>query len=309
MQKKRWIGRIFSLVVSVVIIIIGYTIYQNYNFNEYIKAESTRGLSNFTRDAEVTYVDNVKSYKIENTDYNNAVFYKTIQVEPNTPYKVTCMIKTQNVETQNAYTDAGAHIGILGTTEKSSNVIGTTEWKKVEFLFNSKNRTEVTIQFGLGGYADECKGTAWFSDFSLEMGVADTSREWNFLCLLLQETDVNINGTELNFQLTTTDIEDMNLCMQRFASSLAEMSNYKMTVNYDMIQINTPITHLAHDEVNGYYLAPMDIENVLQEYVEQGKYDHIFVCFRTGDLNQQIEDENGDWIGLRGNGLSKYRVF
>ncbi len=309
MQKKRWIGRIFSLIVSIVIIIIGYTIYQNYNFNEYIKAESTRGLSNFTRDAEVTYVDNVKSYKIENTDYNNAVFYKTIQVEPNTPYKVSCMIKTQNVETKNAYTDAGAHIGILGTTEKSSNVIGTSDWTKVEFLFNSKNRTEVTIQFGLGGYADECKGTAWFSDFSLEMGVADTSREWNFLCLLLQETDVNINGTELNFQLTTTDIEDMSLCMQRFASSLAEMSNYKMTVNYDMIQINTPITHLAHDEVNGYYLAPTDIEEVLKEYVEQGKYDHIFVCFRTGDLNEKIQEEANDWIGLRGNGLSKYRIF
>ena len=309
MQKKRWIGRIFSLIVSIVIIIIGYTIYQNYNFNEYIKAESTRGLSNFTRDAEVTYVDNVKSYKIENTDYNNAVFYKTIQVEPNKPYKVSCMIKTQNVETKNAYTDAGAHIGILGTTEKSSNVIGTSDWTKVEFLFNSKNRTEVTIQFGLGGYADECKGTSWFSDFSLEMGVADTSREWNFLCLLLQETDVNINGTELNFQLTTTDIEDMSLCMQRFASSLAEMSNYKMTVNYDMIQINTPITHLAHDEVNGYYLAPTDIEEVLKEYVEQGKYDHIFVCFRTGDLNEKIQEEANDWIGLRGNGLSKYRIF
>ena len=149
MQKKRWIGRIFSLIVSIVIIIIGYTIYQNYNFNEYIKAESTRGLSNFTRDAEVTYANNVRSYKIENTDYNNAVFYKTIQVEPNTPYKVACMIKTQNVETKNAYTDAGAHIGILGTTEKSDNVIGTSDWTKVEFLFNSKNRTEVTIQFGL----------------------------------------------------------------------------------------------------------------------------------------------------------------
>ena len=141
------------------------------------------------------------------------------------------------------------------------------------------------------------------------MGVADTSREWNFLCLLLQETDVNINGTELNFQLTTTDIEDMSLCMQRFASSLAEMSNYKMAVNYDMIQINTPIRHLTHDEVNGYYLAPTDIEEVLKEYVEQGKYDHIFVCFRTGDLNEKIQEEANDWIGLRGNGLSKYRIF
>ena len=309
MQKKKWIGRIFSLMISIVIILIGYTIYQNYNFSEYIKAESTRGLCNFTRDAEITCVDNIRSYKIENTDYNNAVFYKTIQVEPNTAYKVRCKIKTQNVETKNVYTDAGAHIGILGTTEKSSNVVGTSDWTEAELLFNSKNRTEVTIQFGLGGYADECKGVAWFSDFSIEQGVIDTSNRWNFLCLLFQETKVKIDDKQLDFHLTATDIEDMSLCMQRFTNSLSEMSKHKIIADYDMIQIDTPITHLSQDEVNGYFLAPMDIEEVLKTYVEEGKYDHIFVCFRTGDLNQQIEEENGDWIGLRWNGLSKYRVF
>ena len=309
MQKKKWIGRIVSLVLSAIIILVGYTIYQKFNFNEYIKAESTRGFSSFTRDNTVTYENNTRSYKIENLNYNNAVFYKTIQVEPNTPYKVSCMIKTQNVETKNAYTDAGAHIGILGTTEKSSNVIGTSDWKKVEFLFNSKNRTEVTIQFGLGGYDGECKGIAWFSNMSLEMGVADTSKEWNFLCLLFQETKVAVEGERLDFRLTATDIEDMSLCMQRFANSLSQMTNNKITAKYDMIQVNTPITHLTQDEINGYYLAPMDIEEVLQEYVELGKYDHIFVCFRTGDLNQQIEEDNGDWVGLRWNGLSKYRLF
>lgn len=304
MQKRKWIGRIFSFIISIIILVIGYTIYQNYNFNEYIKAESTRGISNFTRDAKVTYIDNVRSYKIENTDYNNAVFYKTIEVKPHTAYKVRCMIKTQGVETKNTYTDAGAHIGILGTIEKSNNVTGTNDWTQVEFLFNSKNRTQVTIQFGLGGYADECIGTAWFSDFSLEIGQADTSKQWNFLCLLFQETKVTIEGNKLDFRLTTTDIEDMSLCMQRFANSLSEMTNGKIMADYDMIQINTPITHFSYDEENGYYLAPTDIEEVLKEYLALGKYDHIFVCFRTGDISQQIQEENIDWMGLRRNGLS-----
>lgn len=40
-------------------------------------------------------------------------------------------------------------------------------------------------------------GTAWFSDFKLEAGIADETNNWNFLCLIFNYVDVNVekNGT------------------------------------------------------------------------------------------------------------------
>ena len=54
-------------------------------------------ISKFLRDNDVKYSKH-DSYKIESPDYNDAVFYKEVEVKPNTPYKVTCMVKTENVE-------------------------------------------------------------------------------------------------------------------------------------------------------------------------------------------------------------------
>ena len=64
-------------------------------------------------------------------------------------------IKTENVVSKQENTDVGAHICIAETTEKSNNIVGTTDWTEVTFCFNSKNRTKVKLGFRLGGYEDE----------------------------------------------------------------------------------------------------------------------------------------------------------
>lgn len=305
-KSKKWISGFISTMILIVALIISYFIFEKYNFNDYAKAEYQLGVSKFVRDNKVKYSD-VNSYKIENTDYNDATFYKTIKVTPNTPYKVTCMIKTENVKAKKEYADTGANISIEGTTEKSDNVTGTSDWTKVEFLFNAKNRSEVTIQFRLGSYEDNVIGTAWFSDFTIEAGIEDTSNEWNFLCLLMNHTDVtlDINGKKqkVDLQLTVTDTEDMKQCMRRFQNTMEELSEGKMRVNYDMVEITTPITSMSYDKENGYYVAPSDIADILKLYVTEGKYDHIFVALRTGDINKQAKEISTDWIGLRINGL------
>ena len=66
------------------------------------------------------------------------MFYKTVQVEKNTPYKVTCMVKTSDVEAQDMQSGVGAQISIEGTTERSVAVSGTEDWQKIELIFNSK---------------------------------------------------------------------------------------------------------------------------------------------------------------------------
>lgn len=156
MQKKSdKIKNIISTIIIIAVIFVGYLIYRKYNFNNFVKAEYNLGVSKFERDADVKCTEH-DSYKIINTDYNDAMFYETITVTPNTSYKVTCKIKTEDVKSENENTDSGAHICIAESLEKSDNIQGTTDWTEVEFYFNSKNRTEIDVGFRLGGFEDNC---------------------------------------------------------------------------------------------------------------------------------------------------------
>lgn len=317
MQKKTSIIKnIIMFVICIIIIFCVYKVYQKHNFNDFIKAEYNIGNSKFERDTDIKCVQS-DSYKIENTDYNDAMFYKSVNVTKNTVYKVTCKIKTENVKTKNENTDAGAHICISNTVEKSNNVIGTTNWTDVTFYFNSKNRTQVDIGFRLGGFEDTAIGTAWFSDFTIESGITDETNTWNYLCILFDNVDVNIekNGVSENIklQLTQIDKDDIHTCMRRFQTSMQEMSYEKMKIKYDIVEETTPITSISYDEENGYYVSGYNVKEVLDQYIEQGKYDHIFIAFRTGDINQQGAIPVNDWIGLgsmeyRGIGFSNIRL-
>lgn len=171
-SNKVTLGKVLYLVILIVLIIVAYYVYGIYkskNFNEFIRTEYNLYTSLFVRDDKVKYSD-MDSYKIVSDTENDAMFYKTIQVNPNTPYKVTCMVKTQDVKTSKEISNGGAHISISNTVEKSKSITGTSDWQKLEFVFNSKNRNSVNIGFRLGGYDDNCTGTAWFSDFNIEVG-------------------------------------------------------------------------------------------------------------------------------------------
>lgn len=154
-ETTKKIKNIISLVFIIALLIFAYQFYQKHNFNNFVKAEYTIGNSKFERDNTVKCT-NANSYKIENIDYNDAMFYEKVQVTPNTPYKVTCKIKTENVKSKKENTDSGAHISIANSLEKSDNITGTKDWTTVTFYFNSKNRTEVEVGFRLGGYEDNC---------------------------------------------------------------------------------------------------------------------------------------------------------
>lgn len=315
-DKGKIIKKTISFILTIVILIVGYILYEKYNFNDYIKAEYKVGNSRFERDSNVRY-SKYNSYKIESNDFNDAMFYERVEVTPNTPYRVTCKIKTEKVETKNSNTDAGAHICIADSIEKSNNVTGTTDWTEVTFYFNSKNRTQLDIGFRLGGFEDEAKGKAWFSDIKIESGISDESNTWNFLCLLFDNVDVNINkdnnNQNIKLALTQTDKDDIKVCMQRFKNSIEEMSLGKIKAEYDIEEISNAITKMSYDDENGYYVSGYDIKEVLDRYLEKGKYDHIFIAFRTGDINQRNAIPVNDWIGLgsieyRGVGLSNIRL-
>lgn len=310
-MKKSVGSKIANIIFTIIVLVILYKlfgVYKTYYYNEFTKAEYNLGVTKFTRDNDVKYSYDY-SYKLESKDFNDAIFYKTINVKPNTPYKLTCMVKTENVITENGKSNSGAQISILDTTECSESITGTTDWQKLEFIFDSKNRESVEIGFRLGGNNVSSKGTAWFSDFKLEEGSKDNSSNWNMACFIIKNLDVNIDNQNLKLSMSLNDIQKVKTNMDRFKTSINDLSNNKMTVDYDIYEIEEPVKTITYTEEYGYYLDPSDVQDLLKEYIDKEEYDYIFVATRLGDTYENIEIPVNDWIGLRRHGFVWDRIF
>ena len=293
--------KVLSNILFIAIIVVGlYLIYDYYmtnNFNDYIKSALIQDSSEFTRDKNVQY-SSERSFKIYSPEFNDAMISKEISVKKNTPYRLTCMVKTENVETENNKSGSGAHLSVDGKTTRSIAVTGTKDWQKVELLFNSKNEDKVKIGFRLGGYVDKCKGTAWFSDMKIEEGTPDTSNEWKYASFIYSTTNVTINDKNINLKVTDSDIRDIKDTITRFENSCNTLSKNKMTATTDIYLIDNPLTKLSYDEEFGYYVAPEDVEKDIKATINKNNYDHIFIVVRLGDDIYKDDIQVNDWIGL-----------
>lgn len=206
--------------------------------------------------------------------------------------------------------NGGAHISIVESVESSKSITGTNDWQELEFIFDSKNRETIQIGFRLGGNETNSKGTVWFSDFKLEEGIKSESNNWNVVCFIMNNVDTKLdNGQQLKLNMELKDIESIKNNMQRFASSCKNLSNGKMTAQYDIYEIEEPIKTITYSEEYGYYVDSSDVEDIITPYLEKDEYDYIFVAVRLGDLDKNIEIPIYDWIGLRRNGLTWSRIF
>jgi len=307
-KKSSAISKIMSCLFTILVIVVimkSYQIYKKNYFGDFIKAENQMNISKFYRDSDITYSE-YDSYKIESPTYNDAVFYKEFEVKPNTPYKVTCMVKTKDVVKEISNTDAGAMISLLDTTEVSESIIGTNDWQKLTFMFNSKDKETVKVGFRLGGNLGNCKGTAWFSDFKIEEGISDKSSEWKIACFIFKNMNIDEN---FKVSMDLHDVENIKSNMQRFANSCRDLSENKMSVEYDIIEIDEPITTLTYNEEHNYHVSPQDVESIISDIVTQNEYDHIIAVVRMGNGKNGISVNEGDWIGLRRNGIIQYWFF
>ena len=296
-SAKALIINIFTFVILTIAIYLAYQFYQSNNFNDFIRSEANLKISEFKRDKKEKYSDS-RSYKITSNEFNDAMFSKEIQVEKNTPYKVTCMIKTKGVEADKNASSIGAQISISNTVERSVAISGDSDWQKVEFIFNSKNRETVDIAFRLGGTEGYAKGEAWFADLKIEEGQTEEDSNWQFDCFIFENKNVNIDNKEINIQVTNSDITDIKNTIERFENSCNHLSEGKMTANCDIYEIQDPITSLSYDNEFGYYVAPEDIETQIKDIINQNNYDHIFVVVRLGNEEYEDDIEIKDWIGL-----------
>ncbi len=102
---------------------------------------------------------------IENFDMNDARFAQTVEVEPNTMYRLSGWIKAIDVP------DAGrgANLSVEGVYVFSDSFYETNgEWVYVEtYGLTDDEQREVTVFARLGGYSGESEGAAAFDDLSL----------------------------------------------------------------------------------------------------------------------------------------------
>lgn len=281
-KKTTTFGKITNVITIMILILLLYFAYQYYesnNFRDFVRSEANLYTSKFKKDNEIKYMDK-RTYEIISDEYNDAMFYKSVKVEKNQPYKVTCMVKTQDIISEEQKSGIGAQISIEGTTERSVAIQGTNEWQKIELIFNSKNRETVNIGFRLGGYLGEAKGKAWFADFKLEEGIKENNNNWKFGCFIFKTTDVNIDGKQIKLDVTNSDINDINNTINRFETSAQNLSEGKMQAKCDIYEIDTPLTELSYDEEFGYYISPENVETQIRDIIEQNDYDHIFVIVR-----------------------------
>ncbi|MBE5812947.1 MAG: hypothetical protein E7314_04760 [Clostridiales bacterium] len=298
-REKSTTSKIISWISIILLLILIYflfDVFKQYYFNGFIKAESNIGISQFTRDKDIKYSE-TSSYKIVSTELNDAAFYKEIEVEPNNIYKVTCKIKTENVVPESINTDAGANISLIEDLEISRSITGTSDWQQVELLFNSKNREVVKIGFRLGGNTGNAKGIAWFSDFKLERGIKSEDTNWNVACFVLKNINLQKDGKDINIKMKTSDIDTIYNDMQRFKTTCSELSKGKMTVNYNVYEIDEPITTVSYKEEHGNYFAPYDVTSNIDNIIKENEIDYIFIAVRMGDEEQELYVNN--WIGLR----------
>lgn len=291
---KKTISRIFSLIILVGLITALVYIYNKYYFNDFIKANENKGETSYYRDSTQKY-NGQNSYCIENKEYNDALFFKRINVKKDTPYRITCMVKTENIESDKPET-SGACISIMGTADQTIPIQGSTDWQKLTLLVDSKDQDTLDISFRLGGYDGYSKGKVWFSDIHVEEGIKDETSDWNVVCFLIDNIDVTIEGKHHTYSLTQEDKELLKDNLQRFANTVESFSNNAMTISYQTVEIKQPLTSLSYDQENYYYVAAKDVKPLIDDYVQKNEYDHIFVGIRMGDTLSSIPVN--EWIGL-----------
>lgn len=113
--------------------------------------------------------DGGASVRIHNSAGDDCFLKQTVTVKPQTRYRLSGVIKTDNVLTK----ATGATLSLEGGFEKTESITGRKGWKRVEFEFVTGPLTKIKVGPRLGHHSSMASGTAWFDDLSLvELGPA-----------------------------------------------------------------------------------------------------------------------------------------
>ena len=108
---------------------------------------------------------------IRNEELNDARFYQTLNVSPNTLYRISGYIRSDSPEGvgEDGKVSKGANLSVEGLYVFSDSVYDTNgEWQEVRLYGKTGEKQDrLTLYVRLGGYSGEALGEAWFDDISV----------------------------------------------------------------------------------------------------------------------------------------------
>jgi len=179
--RKQWLLIMaIAVVIGVVAAVVSAKLVKNSSkakYKELLSWNFEDGLGAFYYDgyfgtsqfsiAEGEGVDGSSCAKIVSEAANDARFKVDLEVKPNTYYKVTAKVRTDNVESPNK--SSGANISSFYSYEFGGGVTGTNDWQEITvYGLTSGKQTLVNLCFRLGFYSDDTTGTVWFDDIKVE---------------------------------------------------------------------------------------------------------------------------------------------
>jgi len=107
--------------------------------------------------------DGDKCLLIENAKADDSFLRQTVSVKPNTLYRFSGVIKTEDVDTKNF----GAILSLEGTFETTKSIEHSKSWTRVEFEFDSGPNDRIKVGCRLGHNSSVASGKAWFDQLEL----------------------------------------------------------------------------------------------------------------------------------------------
>jgi dolichyl-phosphate-mannose-protein mannosyltransferase len=174
MKNKIIILVVFSLfAVSGSLVFAQENLLKNPGFEETVNGKpSFWEESGWKKDPEMTTygLDSVNTHSgkssamITNKQENHAYYTQMVTAEPNSKYKLSAWIRTNNVGKQ----AIGGATGVKDKLEVGGDLRETSPWKEgVLYIETGTGISSFTVLLSVGWYAALNTGTAWFDDASL----------------------------------------------------------------------------------------------------------------------------------------------
>lgn len=126
------------------------------------------GRSSFSEDSDA---ERGAVAKIVSLSENDARLCQSVKVRPDTVYRISCMVRTENVTGH-----CGATVGVKDLAVSGTAVSGTSGWQTVELVGKTApGQKTLSVTFGIGTYGSLGAGTAWFDDISIEQTDANAT--------------------------------------------------------------------------------------------------------------------------------------
>jgi peroxiredoxin len=96
-------------------------------------------------------------------DADDVSAYQAVAVIPNSRYRLTGWIRTEDVTVDpNVSGTTGAILNIFDREDSSESILGTSDWKHLTMEFDTGDQNVLNIGYRLGHHGSSCTGTVWF---------------------------------------------------------------------------------------------------------------------------------------------------